>query len=76
MAIDPDNKPWTREQIRRGRALASERRRGRPTLEHPKEVVTIRLDGEVLDYFRSQGDGYQTRINAVLRDFVAHQKVG
>jgi uncharacterized protein (DUF4415 family) len=33
----------------------------------PKEAISIRLDQYVLDWFRSQGPGYQTRMNAVLR---------
>jgi uncharacterized protein (DUF4415 family) len=36
-----------------------------------KEPVTLRLDRDVLEWFRQQGRGYQTRINAVLRAFVA-----
>ena len=35
-----------------------------------KETITIRLDSDVLDWFRRQGKGYQTRINAVLRSYV------
>ena len=35
----------------------------------PKAQVTIRMDREVLDWFRAQGKGYQTRINAVLRAY-------
>src|SRR4030081_1683882 len=35
-----------------------------------KHDVHIRLDADVLDWFRAQGKGYQTRINAVLRAFV------
>lgn len=39
-----------------------------------KETVTMRLDKEVLEWFRSQGKGYQTRINALLRTYMkAHQ---
>ena len=34
-----------------------------------KERVTIRIDAEVLKWFKKSGPGYQTRINAVLRDF-------
>jgi len=34
-----------------------------------KESVTIRLDRDLLQWFRRQGRGYQTRINAVLRAF-------
>ncbi len=32
-----------------------------------KSKVSLRLDTEVLEWFRSEGKGYQTRINAVLR---------
>ena len=35
-----------------------------------KEAVSLRVDAEVLDWFRSQGPGYLTRMNAVLRSFV------
>ncbi|MGD0959872.1 MAG: BrnA antitoxin family protein [Methylomonas sp.] len=35
-----------------------------------KKEVHIRLDEDVLDWFKSHGAGYQTRINAVLRSFV------
>ncbi len=36
----------------------------------PKEQVTLRLDADVLKWFRSQGKGYQTQINALLRAYV------
>lgn len=35
----------------------------------PKAAIALRLDADVLAWFRSQGPGYQTRINAVLRAF-------
>ncbi len=35
-----------------------------------KEAISLRLDAEVLDWFRSRGPGYQTRINAVLRAYM------
>lgn len=35
-----------------------------------KKAVHIRLDADILDWFKSHGTGYQTRINAVLRSFV------
>jgi uncharacterized protein (DUF4415 family) len=39
-----------------------------------KELLTIRLDREVIDWFKAQGARYQTRMNAVLRAYVqAHQ---
>jgi uncharacterized protein (DUF4415 family) len=39
-----------------------------------KERISIRLDDDVLEFFRSQGRGYQSRINAVLRAFMEAQK--
>jgi len=41
-----------------------------------KAQLTLRLDADVLDWFRAQGRGYQTRINALLRAYRdAHRKV-
>jgi uncharacterized protein (DUF4415 family) len=43
----------------------------------PKEAISIKLDQDVLAFFRKQGRGYQTRINAVLRRYMqARRKVG
>jgi uncharacterized protein (DUF4415 family) len=39
-----------------------------------KELISIRVDKDVLDFFRAAGRGYQTRMNAVLRAFVEHEK--
>lgn len=36
----------------------------------PKKLLSLRLDTEVIDWFKQQGPGYQTRMNAVLRAFV------
>ncbi|MEQ8742123.1 BrnA antitoxin family protein [Parasphingorhabdus sp.] len=43
-----------------------------------KEQVTLRLDADVLHWFKQSGSGYQTRINAALRRFVEEdeRKVG
>lgn len=42
----------------------------------PKAQLTLRLDADLLDWFRAQGRGYQTRINALLRAYRdAHRKV-
>jgi uncharacterized protein (DUF4415 family) len=38
-----------------------------------KPLISIRIDPEVLTWFRSQGPGYQTRINAVLRLYMEAQ---
>lgn len=39
-------------------------------LPQAKSVLNMRVDRDVLDFFRAQGRGYQTRINAVLRSYV------
>lgn len=40
----------------------------------PKQQMTIRLDAEVLEFFKREGRGYQSRINAVLKAYVQVQK--
>jgi uncharacterized protein (DUF4415 family) len=45
-------------------------------LPEPKTAVTIRLDQQVLNWFKAKGPGYQTRINALLRAYMeAHKGV-
>lgn len=39
-----------------------------------KKAVSIRLDEDVINFFKQGGPGYQTRMNAVLRHFMAEQK--
>jgi uncharacterized protein (DUF4415 family) len=40
-----------------------------------KEQLTIRVDSDVLDWYKKQGTGYQTRINALLRAYMEeHQR--
>jgi uncharacterized protein (DUF4415 family) len=44
-------------------------------MPHTKKAVSIRLDEDVLTWFKSQGRGYQTRMNAVLRMYMrAHSR--
>ena len=46
------------------------------TLRMPesKQLITLRIDREVIDWYKRQGQGYQTRMNAVLRAYMeAHQ---
>jgi uncharacterized protein (DUF4415 family) len=68
--IDPDDAPELTEEwfqtadLYDGNKLV---RRGRPPKAAPKEAVNIRLDPDVLAYFRGTGPGWQSRINAALR---------
>jgi uncharacterized protein (DUF4415 family) len=40
-----------------------------------KRLTSLRLDADLLEWFRRGGEGYQTRINAVLREYVErHQR--
>lgn len=67
---DPDDVPelteeWFEEADRyHGKQLV---RRGRPPKDAPKEPVNLRLDPDVLAYFRATGKGWQSRINEILR---------
>jgi len=40
-----------------------------------KQQISIRLDRDILDYFRAGGRGYQTRINDVLRAYVLSKRI-
>jgi uncharacterized protein (DUF4415 family) len=40
-----------------------------------KKRITIRLDEDIVDYFKRQGTGYQTRINDVLKAYVLSQQL-
>ena len=42
--------------------------------ESPKEAVKIRYDRDMLEWFKAQGRGYQTRMNAVLRSYYEAHK--
>ncbi|TKB75635.1 MAG: 3-oxoacyl-ACP synthase [Nitrospira sp.] len=43
-------------------------------LPEPKTAITIRLDRQVLNWFKAKGPGYQTRINALLRAYMEAHK--
>ncbi|MXX63185.1 MAG: BrnA antitoxin family protein [Holophagales bacterium] len=45
-------------------------RRGRPPSANPKISTTIRLSREVVDHFKAGGRGWQTRIDAALREWI------
>lgn len=71
---DPDNPEWTDADFARAQppeafpelAAAIKRGRGRPRAETPKVAVNLRLDANVLAYFKAGGDRWQSRINDVL----------
>ena len=48
------------------------RSRGRPRKENRKVSTTIRFDPEILTYFQASGQGWQTRINEALAEYVVN----
>ena len=63
---------FTRGQLYRNGASIERRTRGkqkRPT----KRQLTIRLDSEIVDFFKNQGKGWQTKINEILHKYVDSQ---
>lgn len=70
---DPDAQPLTDEEWE---AVRPALRRGRPTAEVTKERITIRLSREVVDQFRASGAGWQTRMDAALKDWLKTHRPG
>ena len=64
VADDPDQSFWTDEDWANARIVWPQ----------GKAPVTLRLDRDIIAWFKLHGSGYQTRINAVLRAFVEAQK--
>lgn len=68
---DPDAPPLTPAQLKAmvpARAL-----RGRPPLEAKKQLVSIRYSPEVLAYFKATGEGWQSRMDGVLKAYIARR---
>ena len=64
--IDSDNPPWSEKML--GPPVL---KRGRGPQKTPTKVLTtVRLDADVIAFFKAQGHGYQTRINEELRKVV------
>jgi len=68
---DPDAQPLTPRQLKAMvpiRALL-----GRPKSANKKLLVSVRYSPDVVKYFRSTGSGWQSRMDGVLREYVARQ---
>lgn len=52
-------------------ARATVKRGGRPKSDTPKMLLSVRYSREVVEYFRGTGDGWQSRMDGVLREYVA-----
>ncbi len=62
---DPDNLPLDDLFFETARRLPPS-----ALLKEAKQQITLRIDAEVLEWFRSSGTGYQSRMNAVLKAYV------
>lgn len=85
---DADNPEWSAQSVARARparevlpglfspaaAQALLRPRGRPKAEVTKERISIRLSPDVLQSFRDTGEGWQTRIDTALREWLSRQR--
>ena len=61
---DPDAQPTDAEYWKGAKIVMPE----------PKAHITLRVDQDVLHWFKKRGKGYQTRMNAVLRAYIDSQK--
>ena len=72
---DEDDRPLSAEELAAG-LEAARQRGGRPAGSGTKEVTTLRLDRDVLAALRASGAGWQTRVNALLREAVEQGRLG
>ncbi len=82
IAADPDSRELDEEWFAKAKpasevlppemyaALVAKRPRGRPKADETKVFTAIRLDADLLDTFKSTGKGWQTRVNAALRQYL------
>ena len=66
---DPDAQPLTPTQLKAMVPLKA--LRGRPKSENKKLLVSVRYSPEVVAYFKSTGEGWQSRMDGVLRQYVS-----
>ena len=65
---DPDAQPLTPGQLKS--MVPMKTLRGRPKSTRTKQLVSVRYSPEVLAYFKATGEGWQSRMDRVLRDYV------
>jgi len=74
---DPDDAPGiTAEWVATADLYEGQRlvRRGRPVGSGRKTQTTVRISNEVLEFFRASGPGWQTRMDAALKKYVASRQ--
>lgn len=65
---DPDAQPLTPKQLKAMVPMPA--LRGRPKSDHKKLLISVRYSPEVIEYFKSTGDGWQARMDGVLLKYV------
>ncbi|MVW72160.1 BrnA antitoxin family protein [Bordetella sp. 15P40C-2] len=68
IAADPDT------YVPSDEAFARMKRRGRPRSDAPKVQLTVRYDRDVVDAFKAEGPGWQSRMNDALRDWLKEHR--
>ena len=89
IAADPENPEWTAEMFATAKPaseffppetyaalVAMKRPRGRPKADETKVFTAIRLDADLLKTFKATGKGWQTRVNAALRQYITEHPIG
>lgn len=69
---DPDAQPLTPKQLKSMVPLRT--LRGRPKSGNKKLLVSVRYSPEVVAYFKSTGDGWQSRMDEALREYVEQHR--
>lgn len=68
---DPDAQPLTSKQL--AGMVPARALRGRPPSASRKQLVSVRYSPEVIEFFRSTGEGWQSRMDGVLKQYVETQ---
>ncbi|RJF99054.1 BrnA antitoxin family protein [Noviherbaspirillum saxi] len=68
IAADPDTHELTDEDFKRMKPMV--RGRGRPAGSGTKEQITVRFDADVIEAFKAGGEGWQTRMNDALKQWL------
>jgi uncharacterized protein (DUF4415 family) len=68
---DPDAQPLSAKQLKSMIPLRV--LRGRPKSESPKLLLSVRYSREVVEYFKSTGAGWQSRMDSVLRAYISRR---
>ena len=63
---DPDARPFTNTEWAAVKRVGM----GRPRVANPKHALTVRYDADVVEAFKATGRGWQTRMNAALKDWL------